>query len=77
MLLLPCVRLVARPEPSITTTLRFELLQVTALDTSDGDPSELVAVAVNCWVLPTGMEAAGGEIAIETTTGTVTVSVAP
>lgn len=68
----PTVRAVASPDEAMEATLVDEDAQVTV----DSDWVELSVnfpVAVNCCVVPFGMEAELGEIAIETNAGAVTV----
>src|SRR5271155_3304467 len=69
----PCPALVARPLLTIATVALDELHVATEV-TSCVLPSVYVPVAVNCWVVPSGIEAFVGEIAIETSAAGFTTS---
>ena len=75
----PIPALVARPCVPLlllTTATMLELeLQVAAVVTSCVLPSVKVPVAVNCCVVPRGIEGLGGAMAIDTSMAGVTVSV--
>ena len=55
MVAVPVARTVARPVLLIVTTAGFEETQVTSVLILKLVPSVKVAVAANCWVMPTGM----------------------
>jgi hypothetical protein len=65
---------VASPELSIVATTGAEEVQLTGEVRSWVLLSEYVPVAVNCWFVPSAMDALDGETEIETRTGAVTVS---
>jgi hypothetical protein len=76
MVALPIPVPVANPLLSMVATPGAEEVQPTELVRSCVLPSENVPVAVNCWFVPSGMEAPDGATAIDTNTGAVTVSAA-
>jgi hypothetical protein len=74
--LVPPVTPVASPAAEMLATAGVPELQVAVLVISFVDLSEYVAVAVNCCVFPTTIEAVAGVTAMLTTVGAVTVNVA-
>jgi hypothetical protein len=74
--LVPAVRPVASPAAEILATADVPEFQVAVLVTSFVDLSEYVAVAMNCSVFPTAIEAVAGVTAMLTTVGAATVNVA-
>jgi len=62
----PTDALEARPVLLIGATVPLEVVQVAVLVRSEVEPSEYVPVAVNCWVVPKGMEGLVGATVIET-----------
>jgi hypothetical protein len=74
--LVPAVRPVASPAAEILATAGVPEAQVAVLVMSFVDLSEYVAVAVNCCVFPTAIEAVAGVTAMLTTVGAATVNVA-
>ena len=78
MVLDPVARLVARPwlpELLLIVAIVVELeLQLTVVVRFCVEPSVKVPVAVNCWVVPDGIEGIAGVTAIETRAAMLTVS---
>jgi len=74
--LVPAPTPVANPATGFVATPEVAELQVAVLVISFVDLSEYVAVAVNCCVFPTTIEAVAGVTAMLTTVGAVTVNVA-
>jgi len=62
----PTDALEARPVLLMGATDPLEVVQVAVLVRSEVVPSECVPVAVNCWVVPRGIEGLAGATAIET-----------
>ena len=65
----------ARPLPLIIATAVLDELQATCVVISRVVPSENVAVAVNCWVVPPGRLGLAGVIATEDRVAVLTVKV--
>jgi hypothetical protein len=65
MVVVPAVRAVARPLLSTTATEVSDELQVTKLVISPPGATGNVPVALNCWVVPTGMIGLSGVTVIE------------
>lgn len=74
MVALPMPVPVANPLLSMVATPGEEEVQLTELVRSCVLPSEYVPLAVNCWFVPSVMEAPDGATEIDTNTGAVTVS---
>jgi hypothetical protein len=62
----PTAALEASPELLTGATVPLEVVQVAVLVRFEVEPSEYVPVAVNCWVVPKGIEGSVGATAIET-----------
>ena len=75
MVVVPGIRVVAKPPAAIVATELSELVQVAVVVISAVEASEYVPVAVNCWVLPAATDGAAGVTAIETSSAPVTVKV--
>ena len=71
----PAPTVVACPEPLMLATGDEDELHVTPLLKSCVDPSEYVAVAVNCWLMPMASVKSTGVMEIEEIVGAVTVKV--
>ena len=77
IVVVPAVRAVDNPLPSTVATAVLEELQVTEWVTSWVVPSERVPVAVNCWVVRSGMLGLAGVTAMEDKTEEVTIRMVP
>jgi hypothetical protein len=73
MVLVPWLRLVARPFELIVATAVTEAPQITEADISLVLASAKVPVAVNCWVLPSGTEGLAGVTVNDTKADPATV----
>ncbi len=76
IVVLPAPAPFANPEPLTPATDGWVEAQVTTLLRSCMLPSLKVPMAANCWVVPAAMLAVAGDMAIETSTGELTVSTA-
>jgi hypothetical protein len=70
----PAPWLVANPAVLIVATVGAEEFQIALFVTSWLEPSVYLAVAANCWVVPSGIEALVGVIVNETNAAGETVS---
>src|SRR5207237_1410599 len=75
MVVVPVVRLVARPELLIVAMLVLEEIQITEVVMFWLLPSVYVPAAVNCWVTPTKIEGLAGVTVIVVSDAPVTVRV--
>jgi hypothetical protein len=71
----PCAAPLARPAALIVATLVFDEVRVAELVRFWVLPSEYVPVAVNCWVVPLGIDGFAGVTPIDTNTAGPTVKV--
>lgn len=74
IVLVPAATAVARPVELMVAWAVFEELQVTLPVRFCVEPSVKVPVAMNCWVVPSGMEGLAGVTAIEASVGSISVA---